>query len=98
MNHDIDETLARHDQHTAGGLALLPDDLQIALQGTTDDFRRVLGSALFDIHDSADRSDYARGIDFGRALGILAAGAALNQISHPQLDALMAALKQVKPQ
>lgn len=60
-------------------------------------FRRVLGSALFDI-SAGTESDYGRGLDFGRALGIITAGAALDLISHSQQDALMAAQSQAKPQ
>lgn len=97
MSQDMNEAIARLQRRTAGGLALLPDDLQVALQATPDVFRGALGSALFDIHAGADSSDYGRGIDFGRALGIITAGAALDLISHTQQDALMAALSQVKP-
>jgi len=97
VSQDMHEAIARQQQRTDAGLALLPDDLQLVLQGTPGEFRRVLGSALFDIHAGTD-SDYGRGIDFGRALGIITTGAALDLISHTQQDALMAALKQVKPQ
>ena len=97
MSHDMNDLLAQLERRTAGGLALLPDDLQVTLQGTPDEFRQALGAVLFDIHAGADNSDYARGIDFGRALGIISAGAALNLISHAHQDALMAALSKVKP-
>ncbi|WP_139139530.1 MULTISPECIES: hypothetical protein [unclassified Pseudomonas] len=96
MSQQMNEAIARLEQRTNAGLALLPDELQGVLQGTPVEFRRVLGSALFDINAGAD-SDYGRGLDFGRALGILSAGAALDLISHTQQDALMAALSQVKP-
>ena len=96
MSEQLNEAIARLEQHTAAGLALLPDDLQLVLQGTPGEFRRVLGSALFDINAGA-ATDYGRGLDFGRALGIITAGAALELISHTQQDALAAALAQVKP-
>ncbi|MCE0923303.1 hypothetical protein LU673_25350 [Pseudomonas alloputida] len=96
MSHDMNDALARLARHSAAGLALLPDDLQLILQDTPEEFRRVLGSVLSDIHAGGE-TDYGRGIDFGRALGIITAGAALDLINHKQQDALMAALSQVKP-
>lgn len=95
MSEQLNDAITRQQQRTDAGLALLSDDLQVVLQGTPVEFRRVLGSALFDINAGTD-SDYGRGLDFGRALGIITAGAALDLISHTQQDALMAALSQVK--
>lgn len=90
------ETIATLDKRIREGLALLPDNAQAALESTPTEFRRALGSALFDIHANDDNSDYGSGLHFGRALGILTAGAALDVIRTAQFDALIAGLRTIK--
>ncbi|MNO70123.1 hypothetical protein D3C76_609950 [compost metagenome] len=97
MNNELSETLARFEQRSAGGLALLPDDLQVALQATPDAFRGALGAALFNLHGGAESSDYGRGLDCGHAMGLLTAGFALQLISQAQYRALAAALYEIRP-
>ncbi|AHZ78327.1 MULTISPECIES: hypothetical protein [Pseudomonas] len=98
MSKETVDLLARLERRNAGGLALLPDDLQVALQNTTDDFRQILGAALLELHGGAESSEYVRGINYGFAMGILTAGGVLGLISHKQHEALMTALAQVQPE
>lgn len=96
MSDNWDETIATLDKRITEGLALLPEAAQAALEGAPVEFRRALGSALFDIHSGDDDSDYGRGMHFGRALGILTAGAALDVLRTAQFDALIAGLRTIK--
>lgn len=98
MSQETIDLLARLERRNAGGLALLPDDLQVTLQNTPDDFRQILGAALFDLHAGAESSDYGRGIEYGFAMGILTAGGVLGLISPKQHEALIKALAQVQPE
>lgn len=98
MSQKTNDLFAGLERRNAGGLALLPDDLQIALQNTPDEFRQILGAALLELHAGAESSDHERGIDYGFAAGILTAGGVLGLISQKQHQALMAALPQIQPQ
>ncbi|BDE75222.1 hypothetical protein [Delftia lacustris] len=93
MHSDMHAALAASEHRVIQGIALLSDEARAILSATPDDFRRTLGAALYDIHAPEEASDYGRGLHFGRALGILGAGAALSVLTYHQLEVLMASLK-----
>ncbi|WP_433690507.1 hypothetical protein [Pseudomonas monteilii] len=94
MTLDMNEALAEH--IVIQGISLLSDEARRVLSATPDDFRRVVGAAVYESQGQKAGSDYGRGMYFGRALGILTAGAALGVITYPQLEVLMASLEAIQ--
>lgn len=97
MTHDMNEAMARLEQRTNAGLALLSDEAQTILAATPEDFCRAFAVAVLEVQAEDEKSDFGRGLYFGRALGIITAGAALKVITFQQMEVLMTALNQVKP-
>ena len=97
MIDDMPAAIADLKRRTAAGVALLPEPMQVTLDEAPTEFQLALGAALFDMGYGPTPSEYERGMHYGRALGVLTAGAALGVISQAQLEALMAALNQVQP-
>lgn len=93
MTHDMNEALAPSEPRVIQGLALLSNEARQVLSATPDDFRRVVGAALYEIHGPTETSEYGRGLYYGRALGILTGAVALGVITLQQLEALMASLQ-----
>lgn len=95
MSHDANETHAAIEHHVIQGIALLSDEARRVLSATPDEFRRVVGVTVYESHGAKADSDYGRGMYYGRALGILTAGAALGVITYQQVELLMASLEAI---
>ncbi|MEE1902660.1 hypothetical protein V0R39_10490 [Pseudomonas inefficax] len=98
MIDNMPAAIADLERRTAAGLALLSEEMQATLADTPTEFLLALGAALFDVGYGQEQSDCERGVHYGRALGVLAAGAALGVISQGHLEELMASLPTVKGQ
>jgi len=97
MSNQPNDSLSPFEHRVAEGLTLLSDEVQAILAATPDDYRSALAVAVLEVHAEEEKSDYGRGLYFGRALGIINAGTVLDVITFKQMEVLMAALRAIKP-